>query len=90
MNIYDLHKGQSATIIGFSNKDLHLLSSDSIKRLIELGCTEGVLITMRWRDPLPDGPVMVEVRGGQVAMGRQEAQTLLVSDQTRAHEETLF
>lgn len=86
MNIYDLHKGESARIIGFDTEALGQPGSDSFKRLIELGFGEGVLVTLRWKDPLPGGPVVVDVRGGQVAIGRSEAQALVVAGERPARE----
>jgi Fe2+ transport system protein FeoA len=80
VNIYSLGRGQSARILGFDCQTGGHAQGEVLKRLIELGFSEGVCLTVVWRDPLPGGPVVVEIRGGQVALGKREAEALLVSD----------
>ncbi len=57
------------------------LSGDAMlrERLVELGFTRGARVEVRGRAPLGD-PIHVLVRGGQIAVRRDEAACVVVAD----------
>lgn len=67
----DLTSGESATILEFRG------GMAVNKRLVSLGFTPGVSISVVRNNR--SGPLIVTVRGSQVALGRGEAKKIIVS-----------
>ncbi len=68
-----MHAGEHATVISFQGG--HVL----VSRLTSLGFTPGVEIIMMQN--YGHGPLIVSVRGARVALGRGEAQKIIVGRQ---------
>ena len=66
----ELHAGEQATLVEFH------ASRMSASRMASLGFTPGVTLLMTQN--YGRGPLLVTVRGTRVALGRQEAGSLLV------------
>lgn len=66
-----LHKGQTATITGFTNENLAL-------KLMEMGCMPGEKITLQQIAPL-GCPYAFEVNGTLVSLRKSEAWLVLIS-----------
>jgi Fe2+ transport system protein FeoA len=79
LRLSDLSIGQSGIITDFdrsylSNSSLKDIAPDEVvRRIMELGLTLGSQVVVRHFGPIDRSPVAVEVRGGIVALGRDEA-----------------
>lgn len=70
IRLADMKAGEKAAIISFQG------GHGLVSRLTSLGFTPGAEITMTQN--YGHGPLIVSVRGGSVALGRGEAQKILV------------
>ena len=68
-----LNKGETATIIGFSEKGQELFN-----RLFELGFVNGSTITADGKAPLGN-PLMFTIHGGKLALRKEDAKYVLVT-----------
>ncbi len=71
ISLAQLPAGQNATILTFTG------GRNVTNRLTSLGFTPGVIVQMAQN--LGHGPLIVTVRGSQVALGRGEAQKIFVN-----------
>ncbi len=89
VSLYELRKGDSACVDSLvSERQSDLSEADHkvvLKRLIELGICAGTPLTVQWRDPLPGGPLVIEVRGGRIAIGRKEASLVQIEQKGSAN-----
>jgi Fe2+ transport system protein FeoA len=75
----ELSIGQSGIISAFdreylSTSSLKDISPDEVvRRIMELGLTLGSQVIVRHFGPIDRSPIAVEVRGGVIALGRDEA-----------------
>lgn len=71
MTVNDLRPGQSGTV-------LQINSTGALKRrLVDMGITPGVLISMRRAAPLGD-PIEITLRGYELSIRRSEAERITV------------
>lgn len=67
-----LRVGQSGKLISFDNQDKALR-----RRLLDMGLTKGVNITIKMISPLGD-PIGIELRGYQLCLRKNDLQNILV------------
>jgi len=72
-SLADLQPGQSGTVI-----ELHSQGLDR-RRMMDLGIVPGTTVVAEMRSPLGD-PVAYRVRGALVALRREQAELVLITD----------
>ena len=76
LKMSDLKKGESGIIKSLSN------ASDMRRRLIDIGFSEGALVTLLCHAPLSD-PSAYNVKGSIIALRRQDACLITVEKENR-------
>lgn len=76
VKLSDLKKGESAVIKSLSNP------SDMRRRLIDIGFSEGTVVTLLCHAPLSD-PSAYSIKGSIIALRRQDALLITVEKEGR-------
>lgn len=82
MNINQAPLNQRLVVRSFSQEDENRSLSDVEARLMYLGFIAGQIIKVRKKAPVFNGPLLVEVRGRQVALSLAEAGMVEVEVET--------
>jgi len=77
MTLMDLKKGQDARISGYKRIQSEV---NVINRLIELGLVVGATVTVIHSAPINRDPIALTVKGAIIAIGKAEAEQILVEE----------
>ncbi len=75
MTLIQLETGKEATITNYSRENHE---TSIIPRLIEMGLVKGAKIKILHTAPFDRDPIAVQVKGAIIALGRNEANQILV------------
>ncbi|WP_129718232.1 FeoA family protein [Pedobacter sp. SYP-B3415] len=70
MNLSELHPGEKATIVSFSDAEMSV-------KLMEMGCLPGEIVEVERFAPLGD-PIAIRVAGYQLCLRKSEAAVILI------------